>query len=144
MFLSAWTNILQLNCHQYNVFFSSVLHDSVLDCLLDLDLTAVLSELENVTEFLINLTNERSYTFFAPSNEAFDTFSDVERPSSWMILGGHIVNGSKPIFTNRLQQGQILTPIDDQYSLHVTTVSSRRVSMREIKPYNYEFSTVSL
>ena len=118
-------------------FFSSVLRDSVLDCLLDLDLTAVLSELENVTEFLTKLssngddtTDERSYTFFAPSNEAFDALSDLQRPSSWTILGGHIVNRNRPIFSNRLRQGQILTPIDDQYSLHVTTVSSRSDRVR--------------
>ena len=125
----------------------------MLDCLLDLGFTAVFSELGNVPEFLTKLssngddtTDKRSYTFFAPSNEAFDALSDFEKPPSRTILGGHIVNGSRPIFTNRLRQGQILTPIDDQYSLHVTTVSSRsdRVSMREIKPHNYEFSTVSL
>ena len=117
-------------------FFSSVLRDSVLDCLLDLDLTAVLSKLGNVPEFLNissngdNTTDERSYTFFAPSNEAFDALSDLKRPTSQTILDGYIVIGSRPIFTNRLRQGQILTPIDDQYSLHVTTVSSRSDRVR--------------
>ena len=109
----------------------AVLRDSVLDCLVDLGLTAVFSELGNVPEFLTKLnsngddTDMSSYTFFAPSNEAFDALSDLDRGSSRMILGGHIVNRSKPIFSSRLRQGQILTPIDDQYSLHVSTVSSR-------------------
>ena len=120
-----------------------MLRDSVLDCLVDLNLTSVFSELGNVPEFLTKLnsngadtTDQPLYTFFAPSNEAFAALSDLDRPSSRMILGGHIVNGSRRIFSNRLRQGQILTPIDDQYSLHVTTVSSRsdRVSM-EILPH---------
>ena len=113
-----------------------MLRDSVLDCLLDLGLTAVFSELGNVPEFLTKLssngddtTDERSYTFFAPSNEAFDALSDLQRPSSRAILGGHIVNGSRPIFTNRLRQGKILTPIDDRYSLHVTTADRVRMEM---------------
>ena len=124
------------------ILFYSVLRDSVLDCVVDLGLTSVLSELGNVPEFLAKLgangddsTDQPSYTFFAPSNEAFDALSDLDRLSSREILGGHIVNRSEPIFTNRLRQGQILTPVDDQYSLHVTTVSSSRsdrVSMEKI------------
>ena len=120
----------------------SVLRDSVLDCLVDLGLTSVLSEIGNVPEFLAKLgsngdgsTDPPSYTFFAPSNEAFNALSDLDRLSSRDILGGHIVNRSEPIFTNRLRQGKILTPIDNQYSLHVTTVSSsrsNRVSMENI------------
>ena len=124
---------------------------------MDLGLTAVFSELGNVPEFLTNLsfngnitindttntadeqsytklsfngddtTEEPSYTFFAPSNEAFDALSDLERPSSQTILGGYIINGSAPILTNRFQQGQILTPIDNQYSLHVTTADRVRM-----------------
>lgn len=121
------------------LFFHSVLRDSILDCLVDLGLTGLLSELGNVPEFLVKLgsggDDSTSYTFFAPSNEAFNDLSDLDRPSSQTILGGHIINRSEPIFTNRLRQGKILTPIDNQFSLHVTTVSasrSDRVSMEEI------------
>jgi hypothetical protein len=107
-----------------------VLRDSVLDCLVDLGLTSLFAELGNVPEFLTKLGSNGDestdqYTIFAPSNEAFSALSDLDRPSSRTILGGHIVNRSEPIFTNRLRQGQILTPIDNQFSLHVTTVSSR-------------------
>ena len=112
------------------ILFHSVLRDSVLDCLVDLGLTSVLLELGNVPEILTKLgssgddsTDQPSYTFFAPSNEAFDALSDLNRPSSQTILGGHIVNQSEPIFTNTLTQRQILTPFDHKYSLHVTTRS---------------------
>ena len=121
-----------------HLFLPAVLRDSVLDCLVDLGLTAVFAELGNVPEFLTKLnsngddTDDSMYTVFAPSNEAFEALSDLNRPSSRMIIGGHIVN--RTIFSYRLRQGQILTPFDDQYALHVTTVSSRsagRVSMVE-------------
>ena len=123
------------------ILFHSVLRDSVLDCLVDLGLTSALSEVGNVPDFLTKLgssgddtTDQPAYTFFAPSNEAFDDLSDLDRPTSRVILGGHIVNRSAPIFSNRLRQGQVLTPVDDQYSLHVTTVSSKseRVSVETI------------
>lgn len=109
------------------VLCHSVLRDSVLDCLVDLGLTSFLAELGNVPELLTELSSsdsedDASYTLFAPSNDAFSDLSDLERGSSRMILGGHIVN--RTIFSRRLRQGQILTPFDDQYSLHVTTVFS--------------------
>ena len=104
------------------IFFLIVLRDSVLDCLVDLGLTSFLAELGNVPELLtlLNSDDGSSYTLFAPSNNAFSDLSDLERGSSRMILGGHIVN--RTIFSSRLRQ--ILTPFDDSFSLHVTTVSS--------------------
>ena len=128
-----------------------MLRDSVLDCLVDLGLTSFLAELGNVPELLTELSSNSedddtaSYTLFAPTNEAFSALSDLERGSSRMILGGHIVN--RTIFSSRFRTGQILTPFDDQYALHVSTVSSGsgRVSFQEvfvllnlysISPYN--------
>ena len=114
----------------------TVLRDSVLNCLVDLNLTSFLAEIGNVPELLAELNSnseeedDMTYTIFAPSNEAFAAVSDLERGSSEMILGGHIVN--KTIFSSRLGQGQILTPFDRRYSLHVTTVPRSRRSSRVI------------
>ena len=103
-----------------------MLRDSVLDCLVDLGLTSFLAELGNVPELLTLLSSDSeddaSYTLFAPSNDAFNDLSDLEWGSSRMILGGHIVN--RTIFSSRLRGGYILTPFDDSFALHVTTVFS--------------------
>lgn len=103
-----------------------MLRESVLDCLVELSLTSFLAELGNVPELLTllssNLEEDESYTLFAPSNDAFGDLSDLERGSSRMILGGHIVN--RTIFSSRLREGQILTPFDDRFALHVTTLFS--------------------
>ena len=111
-----------------------MLRDSVLDCLVDLGLTSFLAELGNAPELLATLSftseddDAASFTLFAPSNEAFNALSDLDRMSSQELLGGHIVN--RTIFSSRLRGGYILTPFDEQFYLHVTTVSSDSIRVR--------------
>ena len=112
-----------------NVWHSAVLRDSVLDCLVDLGLTSLLAEVGNTPELLASLSDmDNDFTVFGPTNEAFDDLSDLDRPSSLDLLGGHIVN--RTIFSSRLRGGRILTPFDEQFSLHVTTVFSNGTRVR--------------
>ena len=104
-----------------------MLRDSVLDCLVDLGLTSLLTEVANAPELLKSLSDlDAEYTIFGPTNEAFESLSDLDRLSSRDVLGGHVVN--RTIFSSRLRQGQILTPFDEKYALHVTTVSTNRTA----------------
>ena len=113
-----------------------MLRDSVLDCLVDLNLTSLLTEVASAPELLDSLSDlDAEYTIFGPTDEAFESLSDLDRPSSRDVLGGHIVN--RTIFSSRLRQGQILTPFDEEYALHVTTVSTDETRVRR-------FSVVTL
>ena len=101
----------------------------MLDCLVELGLNSFLGELANAPELLEVLGSNSNgdddddvakFTLFAPSDEAFSAVSDLDRLSSREILGGHIVNGT--VFSSRLREGRIVTPFDEEYALHVTTV----------------------
>ena len=96
---------------------------------MDLGLNSLLAEVGNAPELLDSLSDlDAEYTIFGPTDEAFESLSDLDRPSSRDVLGGHIVN--RTIFSSRLRQGQILTPFDEEYALHVTTVSTDGARVR--------------
>ena len=107
------------------VLYFLVIRDSVWECLEDLNLTASLSGLDDMPQLIAQLVADTSssYTIFAPSEGTFGL--------------GHIINKTKPIFVGRLRHRQKLMPIDDRYTLHVSTVSSGsdRVSNQPYNPF---------
>ena len=113
-------------------FFSLGLLDSIIHSLLDLKLVRFVVELTSAEQNLIDVfwpkevgdsDDVTMYTVFGLSDEEYRQLDNLLPTSAVSrVLLGHIVEGK--IFSYTLKQGDIITPLDGNFSLHVATVGN--------------------
>ena len=111
------------------------LQESMLHSLLELKMIKFLLELSSADPDLSDrlwpkeVTNE-TFTVFALSDEVYTRLEDI-LPSSDVSRAvlGHVVYGT--IYSSMLNQGDSLSPVDGNFSLHITkvAVSSEQVAI---------------
>ena len=116
--------------------------DTVVDCLQNSSLSQFQAQIANEPELRAALqSDDGQYTIFAPSNEAFNTLSDVQ---TLLLFSGlarrqtlevHIAN--KTIPTRKLREGVVIQPLETCTLLHITKFerflrASRKISVVSI------------
>ena len=106
----------------------AVLEESVLDCLVKLNLNEFLAELVQVEDLLTRLSDPESkdVTIFAPSDDAIINLDDILRARLFSdetratTVGGHVVDGL--ILEKHLFHSGIVNTLANNISLHVGQV----------------------
>ena len=116
--------------------------DTVVDCLQNSNLSQFQAQIANEPELRAALqSDDGQYTIFAPSNEAFNTLSDVQTVLLFsglarrQTLEVHIANRTIP--TRKLREGVVIKPLETCTLLHVTKFErflrpSRKISVVSI------------